>query len=240
MQTGLYVALSSMIAAERRLATIADNVANINTVGFKEVGVRFAELIDGKHGDDTSFVTPGKTTLSSSQGPIEQTNNPLDFAIQGEGWFQVVTPAGQALTRDGRFELTADGTLVTLDGFQVLDQGGAPVQVNPVAGPVRVDGAGILHQGSGVVGSIGVFDYGKVDELMRYGALSILPAGEATAAADRTDFSVVQGFVEGSNVNAVAQLTRMISVQRNFEQMASLVTASEDSLGEAIRLLGGK
>ena len=240
MNTSLYVALSGQIATELRLATIADNLANMSTAGFREVGVRFSELVDGSRNGNTSFVTSGVTVLSERQGAMDSTGNQLDFAINGDGWFMVQTPAGQALTRDGRVQVNADGTLANLDGFPVLDQGGAPVQLNLTVGPVSADRSGILYQRGSIVGSIGVFDYSAPEENLRSGSLSFVPAGEVTPAADRSDFTVQQGFVETSNVDAVEQITRLITVQRNFEQSATLTQKAESSLEDAIRQIGGK
>jgi flagellar basal-body rod protein FlgF len=240
MNTSLYVALSGQIATERRLTTIADNIANMNTAGFRQVGIRFSELVDGAQKTKTSFVTPGVTVLSEAQGAIDSTGNQLDFSINGEGWFMVETPTGEAMTRDGRLQVNVDGTLSNLDGYPVLDQGGAQVQLNLTSGPISADRSGILYQRGSIVGSVGVFDYSAPDETLRSGSLSFVPDGVVTPAADRSDFTVLQGFVEKSNVDAIEQISRLISVQRNFEQSATLIQKSEASLEDAIRQIGGK
>ncbi|MGB8818279.1 MAG: flagellar basal-body rod protein FlgF [Rhizobiaceae bacterium] len=240
METGIYVALSSQMAAEKRLASLADNVANVNTVGFRETQIRFGELVDRKPAIDVSFVHPVEGALSGQQGAIDLTGNDLDFAINGEGWFQVHTPAGNAVTRDGRFSIGTDGILSTVEGYPVLDQGESPVQISRANGPVHADAGGILYQNNTIIGSIGVFDAPTPQENSRVAGLAILPQSAATAAVDRTDFSVQQGFVERSNVNAVKQITTLISVQRNFEEVSGLMQQSEASVSELIRMLGGK
>jgi flagellar basal-body rod protein FlgF len=240
METGIYVAVSSQLANERRLATIADNIANTNTVGFRETQVRFAEILSRNGEKRVSFVEPAQGFLSWKQGAFSQTGSDLDFAINGDGWFLVETPSGPAITRDGRFTINPEGVLVTLEGFPVLDQGESPVQINQAAGPVSVDASGIMHQNNAVIGSIGVFETPDPDETRRIGNLAILPDGAPTAIVDRTDFSVQQGFSEQSNVDAVKQITTMIKVQRTFEETSSLMQQSEQSLAELVRLLGGK
>lgn len=240
METGLYVALSAQIAGERRLATVADNIANVNSAGFREVGIKFSEQLAGPSNSKVSFVAPGIAGISDQQGSLDATGNQLDFAINGTGWFLIQTPAGDAVTRDGRFQIDADGRLVNLEGLPVLDQGGAPVQVNLALGSIQSDAAGILHQKNAIVGSLGVFDCDLPNETQRKGSLSLLPDGTATVATDRNDFDVVQGFTERSNVNPIEQITRLITVQRNFESVANLVQQTETSLTEAIRLLGGR
>lgn len=240
METGIYVSLSSQLATERRLATIADNIANVNTTGFRETQVRFGELLGKSTNARISFVEPGEGFISSTQGALSQTGNDLDFAISGDGWFLVDTPLGQAITRDGRFTANSEGLLTTLDGHLVMDQGESPVQINRAAGAVSSDKSGILYQNGTIIGSIGVFDAPMPDETRRMGSLSMLPEGQAVTALGRTGFGVVQGFVEQSNVNAIKQITTLISVQRNFEQTTSLMQQSEQSLSELVRLLGGK
>lgn len=240
MNSGLYVALSAQIAAERRLSTIADNVANMNTTGFRETGIRFAELVDGLRPASKSFVTPGAAWLSERQGAIEQTGNQLDFAINGKGWFLVQTPVGDAVTRDGRMTVNADGLLVNLGGYPVLDQGGGNVQVDLSKGRLDADKSGILHQNGAIAGSIGVFDYNGPNERQRLASLSLVPEGAATPVTDRANFTVEQGYVESSNVDAVGQITKLIAVQRNFEGNATLIQQTESALAEAIKLLGGR
>lgn len=240
MNSGLYVALSAQIATERRLSTIADNVANMNTTGFRETGVRFAELVDGPRPEAKSFVTPGTAWMSEKQGAIELTGNQFDFAINGKGWFLVQTPSGDAVTRDGRMTVNADGILVNLGGFPVLDQGGGLVQIDPSKGQLVADKSGILFQNKVIAGSIGVFDYDGPNERQRLGSLSLVPEGAVTPVTDWADFTVEQGYVENSNVDAVSQIAKLIAVQRNFEGNANLIQQTESALAEAIKLLGGR
>ena len=138
------------------------------------------------------------------------------------------------------FKIGTDGVLSTVQGYPVLDQGESPVQISRANGPVHADAGGILYQNNTIIGSIGVFDAPNPRENSRIAGLAILPQSAATAAVDRTDFSVQQGFVERSNVNAVKQITTLISVQRNFEEVSGLMQQSEASVSELIRMLGGK
>ncbi len=144
MQDGLYVALSSQIALEKRLNTIADNVANSSTVGFRATGVKFEDVVSGLGDKSLSFTSAGDTFISDINGPLRQTGNPFDFAIQGDAWFGIETPAGTVMTRDGRFTMTDTGQLVTIEGFPVLDAGGAPIQLDPRNGPPRAGADGSL------------------------------------------------------------------------------------------------
>ncbi|RWF23225.1 MAG: flagellar hook-basal body complex protein, partial [Mesorhizobium sp.] len=135
MQDSLYVALSSQIALERRLDTIADNVANASTIGFRATGVKFEDVVSGTGLKSVSFASSGKTYLSTAHGSMTETGNPFDFAIQGDAWFAIQTPAGTVMTRDGRFSMNENGELMSIEGYPVLDSGGAPIQLDPRNGP---------------------------------------------------------------------------------------------------------
>src|SRR6185437_6799574 len=135
MQNGLYVSLSAQVALERRLDTIAANIANANTPGYRVDGVTFATEL-AKAGDaDVSFVGEGAGYISRQSGPLITTENPLDMAIQGDGWFAVKSPGGGTIyTRDGRMTMNESGDLISMTGAAILDAAGAPIQLDPTAG----------------------------------------------------------------------------------------------------------
>ncbi len=240
MQDGLYVALSSQIALEKRLNTIADNVANSSTVGFRATGMKFEDVVSGLDDKSLSFTSPGDTYISDIDGPLRQTGNPFDFAIQGDAWFGIETPAGTVMTRDGRFTLTEGGQLVTIEGFPVLDAGGAPMQLDPRNGPPKAGADGTLRQNDQLVGALGLFNFDPGPNFVRFGNSGIVPSGEPEPVVDRIDAGVAQGFLEESNVNPVLEITRLIMVQRAFENTAALIRASESTHSDAIKTLGSK
>ncbi len=240
MQDGLYVALSSQIALEKRLNTIADNVANSSTIGYRATGVKFEDVVSGLTDKAISFVTSGDTYISDANGPLRETGNPLDFAIKGNAWFGIETPAGTVMTRDGRFTLTENGEMVTIEGYPVLDAGGAPIQLDPRNGPPRAGADGSLRQGDNLVGALGLFNFDPGPNFVRFGNSGIVPAGEPEPVVDRIDAGVTQGFLEESNVNPVLEITRLIMVQRAFENGAAMIRNTESSYDEAIKTLGSK
>ena len=142
MQDSLYVALSSQIALERRLDTIADNVANASTIGFRATGVKFEDVVSGTGPKSVSFASTGNTYLSNAHGAMTETGNPFDFAVQGDAWFAIDTPAGTVMTRDGRFSMNANGELMSIEGHPVLDSGGAPIKLDPRNGPPKAGADG--------------------------------------------------------------------------------------------------
>jgi len=240
MQDGLYVALSSQIALEKRLNTIADNVANSSTVGFRATGVKFEDVVSGLNDRALSFVSSGDTYISDTSGPLRETGNPFDFAIKGNAWFGIETPTGTVMTRDGRFTLTENGELVSIEGYPVLDAGGAPIQLDPRNGPPRAGADGSLRQGDNLVGALGLYNFDPGPNFVRFGNSGIVPAGEPEPVVDRLDAGVAQGFLEESNVNPVLEITRLIMVQRAFENGAAMIRATESSYNEAIKTLGSR
>ncbi len=246
METGIYVALSSQIALEKRLTTIADNVANTNTVGFRATEVKFDEALsqagdkDVKGDGDVAFVSEGAEYLSTKNGGLTRTGNPLDFAIRGEAWFSIQTPSGQALTRDGRFSLTPTGEVVSVEGYPVLDAGGAPIIVAAEGGTLTVSRDGLLQENGRTIAAFGLFDSDFQQGFIRAGSSAVIPTAGINAVIGRADAGVVQGYVEESNVNPVQEMTRLITVQRYFENMQALLSKSEGNLENAIKTLGGR
>ena len=242
MQSGIYVGLSSQIALERRLTTIADNMANMNTVGFRATEVKFDEVLSrtgNELNSKTSFVSQGNDYLSTKVGELQQSGNPLDFAVKGDGWFALETPAGQVLTRDGRFTMAETGQLLSTQGYPVLDAGGGPIQLDRAAGPPTVGMDGRVTQNGRVVSTIGLFEADLSKGYLRYNNSGVLPTEAAQPVVDGPQDGVIQGFIEQSNVNAIAEMTQLIQVNRAFDGVASLLKTSEDTFGEAVKTLGG-
>ncbi len=240
MQDSLYVSLSSQVAMERRLATIADNVANASTIGFRATGIRFEDLVSGTGDKAVSFSSAGETYLSTKVGALRETGNPFDFTVQGDAWFGIETPAGMVMTRDGRFTMREDGLLVTIEGYPVLDGGGAPIQLDPQSGSPEAGADGSLRQDGNAVGAIGLYSFEPGLSFVRYGNSGIVPGLPPQAVVDRNDTGVAQGFLEESNVNPVLEMSRLIMVQRSFENVAASIRATEQTLGDAIAALGPK
>lgn len=242
MQSGLYVSLSSQIALERRLTTIADNMANLNTVGFRTTEVKFDELLSKTRNDmnaSIAFVSQGNDYLSTSSGELQETHNALDFAVKGDAWFAVDTPAGMVLTRDGRFTIQETGQLVSVRGYPVLDAGGAPIQLNRAGGPPEVGADGTIVQDGVQVATLGLFTANIREGFVRHDNSGVIMVDEPQPVVDNPEVSVLQGYIENSNVNGIREMTQLIQVNRAFESISSLITESERSMSEAIRTLGG-
>lgn len=238
MQTSMPVALSAQLAMEKRLNTIADNIANVRTAGFRAEEVKFETFLSKAAQAPVAFASSGETYLSTRTGEMTQTGNTLDTAISGEAWFGIAGANGTVYTRDGRMQMNDQGDLQTLTGRAVLDVGGAPIQLDPNGGPVHIARDGMILQNGQQIGALGLFTMAEGTRLSRAENSGVLPDKPATPLLDFGGVSVLQGYVEGSNVNPVLEITRLIEVQRNFEQAASMVDKTSQSLDSAIAALG--
>src|SRR5262249_40079306 len=155
------------LALQRRLETIANNVANASTVGFRAEQVRFSTSQSGSAVPQSAFSEIGQTYLSRAVGEIVRTDGPLDVAIDGDGWLAVQTAQGTAYSRDGRLQISATGELMTLTGHAVLDAGGSPILLDPAAGSPSIASDGTVTQSSRRVGVIGLFAIDPASRLVR-------------------------------------------------------------------------
>ena len=238
MQNGLYIAASAQVALERRLETIADNIANMNTVGFRATGVSFESELTRAGDASMDYVSSGQDFVSRRTGGLIRTGNSLDFAAQGDGWFGIATPDGVAYTRDGRARIDESGSLRTLSGDAFVDAGGAPIILDPGGGALTVSPDGMINQKGKHVGALGLFVIDPGANLTRTVNAGVIPDKPATPILDFARDGVIQGAVEGSNVDPVREMTRLIEVTRAFDGVAAEASQSESSLTDAIKTLG--
>ena len=239
MDNSFYTTLTRQSGLLREMGVVANNIANISTTGFRAEGVIFAEHIrdlDGTH-DSLSMATARGRNISQQQGALSQTDGQFDFAIEGAGFFLVQTPEGEALTRSGVFIRDNAGDLRTPDGFQLLDAGGAPVFVPPEARSVALAQDGTLSADGQPLTVVGLWQPADPTELSRRaGVLFEAPSGIVPAENTR----ILQGFLENSNVDAVAQVARMIEVQRAYELGQSFLEAEDQRVRDFLRTAGAK
>lgn len=239
MQNGLYVGLSGQIALERRLTTIANNVANAGTVGYRAEELKFDTMLSMVSKIPTAYSTAGESFISERSGGLSKTGNPLDIAVQGKGWLAIQTPAGTAYTRDGRMQMLETGELQTLTGYPILDAGNAPIVLDPKAGPPQIAHDGMITQNGRKIAAIGLFTVDPSKGYSRFENSSIIPASAGAPVVSFASDGLVQGFVEESNVNAVSEMTNLIMVTRAFDGLQTSMEDTETSLKKAIQVLGG-
>jgi flagellar basal-body rod protein FlgF len=220
---------------------IANNLANLETGGFKASSQIFeeylmpdAEATASLPADrDVSFVIDTGTLQDLSAGPTRQTGNPLDMAIDGEGWFVVQTPDGERYTRNGAFQINRNGDLVTTEGFQVLGDGG-PISFDDRDGAIAVGADGTISTEAGEKGRIRVAEFDAEVLLVPQGSSTFSsPVRPRAAEAAR----VRQGMVEGSNVKPIVEMTRMIEVTRAYTSLSNILEKVEDMRRNAVGIL---
>ena len=239
MQSNIYVTLSAQIALQRRMETIANNVANATTSGFRAEEMTFEQIAAQARAEPVSFVSRGETRLSMANGELTQTGNPLDIAVRGKSYFAIQTEAGTAYTRDGRMQMLPSGEITNLSGKPILDVSGSPLQVDPNSGPPVIGKDGTITQNGRQIGAIGLFRIDEDAVLTRVEGAAVKPDREPQPELDFNSNGIVQGFTEKSNVNPVLEMTHMIAVQRSFESVSNVIRESETSLQDAIRALSG-
>jgi flagellar basal-body rod protein FlgF len=240
MQSGLYVTLSAQVALERRLTTLAANVANQSTPGYRAEEVVFNTLISRAGETPVAYVSPGDTYISRRPGVPIKTDNPLDVAVQGDCWLALRTKAGTVVyTRDGRMKMQPGGELQSINGFSVLDAGNSPIAIDPLGGPATIARDGMITQGGRQIGAIGLFLLANKSKLTRFDNSSVVSDKPATPVFDFSAYGITQGYVEGANVNPMLEMAKLIMVSRTFESISSAVESSGSSLKDAIRILGG-
>lgn len=246
MENALYVALSQQMALRRMLDVTANNVANMSTQAFRAERPVFDDFVSrtGRGADPTAFVIDRATYTDTREGALTTTGNPFDIAIRGDGWLQVETAAGPRYTRDGRLGRSADGDLVTVDGAPVLDDAGNRITVPEDVGPLTIAADGTLSYkvegGEGAqsveLGRIGLYALPGAEGLQRGGDGLVTASGQALPAMGVT---IVQGALEGSNVQPIVEMVRLIDLTRAYGQSVKLTEAENDRQRGAINKLGG-
>lgn len=239
MHLSTYVNLSGQIALQQRMSTIAQNIANSNTVGYRADRVTFEAVMTDTQRLETTFVSDGDTYLDQSQGAVKFTGNPLDIAMTGESFLAVTGASGAYYSRDGRLAMSPDGTLVNLNGDPIQDSGGSTITVDAALGPVTIAGDGWIIQQGRKVAQIGLFEIDVSKGYTRAGHVGIQPQGQAKLIEDFTGRGLKQGYIEESNVNALTEMTRLIEVSRAFEAVSNMLETAQQTEGQAIRTLGG-
>lgn len=237
MENATYAGITRQHGLMSEMRTIANNIANASTTGFKAEEVMFSEHVSRLGGDhpSLSMATANVRNTVYSQGGLAQTGGPFDLAIEGGGFFLIDTPNGERLTRAGAFTPNGDGDLVTMDGHPVLDAGGAPVFIPQGAGAIGIAPDGTISVGGNPIGQIGLVIPADPLKMTREGGTMFNPQGDYDAAIDGR---MMQGFLEESNVNPITQIGRMIEVQRAYELGQSFMEKEDERIRGVIQSVG--
>jgi flagellar basal-body rod protein FlgF len=234
METAGYATLTRQSGLMREMQVVANNIANISTAGFRREGVVFAEHVRRSgDGPSVSMARASARHVDLAQAGLSRTGAPFDLAIQGDGFFLVETPEGERLTRAGSFTPSPEGELMTPDGHRLLDQGGAPVFVPPGA-IVSVAADGTLSADEAPLGRIGLWQPAAPTSL-RHQAGTLFSADGVEPVEG---FTLLQGFLEDSNVDPVSEIARMIEVQRAYEAGQKLLESEDQRIRNVVQTVG--
>lgn len=237
MDNAIYAALTRQSGLMAEMQSVANNIANASTTGFRKEGVIFAEHLSrtGAGSPSLSMASAEGRLVDLSQGPLGRTGGTYDFAIEGDGFFLIETPAGNQLTRAGAFTPNAEGELVSAEGYRLLDAGGTPVTVPPGARAVSLAQDGTLAADGAAIAQIGLYGPADPSQLVHQGGTRF-----ATTAAPVPieGARLFQGFLEGSNVSPVSEISRMIEVQRAYEMGQALLDKEDARIRSVIQTMG--
>lgn len=238
METTSYIALSRQTALQRQMSVISNNLANLNTPAYRREGMMFEEVLrDTQRGEtgELSFVQDVATLIDTAEGPMETTGNPLDLAISGEGFFVIETEDGPRLTRHGSFQLNQDNELVTKQGRNVLDDQGNAIALPPEAADVTVTADGVISTEQGQVATLDLAAVENEQELQR-AADGLYDPGELELV-EPEDAAIKQGVLEGSNVQGVVEMTKMMETVRSYQSTKRMMDQEHERQQRAIRTL---
>jgi flagellar basal-body rod protein FlgG len=253
----IYMAATGALAYEKRLGILSNNLANVNTVGFKQDKSRFQKYFltelsqnklnraaGGKPSQASSFWFRMSTYTDLTPGPMRETGNRFDLAINGNGFFCVQTPRGIQYTRRGDFGINAEGTMVTQEGWPVLGEGGEITIESEadVSDPQRhefiVDDQGNVAVDGNTVGKLRIVDFADADALKKIGDTYFRPRAATMAGTEATDYRISQGMLEHSNVNAVKMMTELIEVHRGYESYQKIIRSVDEVNSKTINEVG--
>jgi flagellar basal-body rod protein FlgF/flagellar basal-body rod protein FlgG len=250
MENALLVGLSRQMALSHELDIVANNVANIDTTGFKADNAAFSEYLmpgasDGRlQGGDKriSFVQDRLSWIDFSPGAIERTGDPLNVAIDGDGYLVVQTPRGQRYTRNGALSTNATGQLVTSEGYQVLGENG-PITFQPNDHNVNISPSGIItvREGSSTAdaqrGRLQLVSFAQSRQLQKDGGSTFMAPNGVNSNPAPANTRVLQAALEKSNVNPVAAMARMIEITRSYSDIANILQQQNDQRRNALSQL---
>lgn len=265
----IWVSISGQIAQQKKVDTIANNIANANTAGFKKDQLTFKEHLTSldkgltdidipredwspddfyrTQGGQNAYVKVDGSYTVFEQGALQPTKNPLDFALHGKGFFEVATPSGVRHTRRGTFSLSKEGHLVNENGFKILKpEANKSKEANldpkaiedryitiPMGSRLSVSKAGEIFSQAGSLGQISIVEF-KDEHALRKQGQSLFVNNHADNFKETVSTTVNQGFIEGSNVNAVKEMSDLIKAHRHFENIQKAISTYDTISGKAV------
>ena len=237
MIRGFYISAAGLLPRDLEEEIVANNLANINTTGFKKDAVHFKRVLDERlaldslHGGESDTASAEETLINFTQGELQPTDVKTNLAIDGDGFFAVQTPDGLRFTRDGNFKLDLENQLVTGNGNPVMGQSG-PIQL--FKGDFEVKTNGDIYQNGNLVDRLEIVTSPKPLPLRKAGQELFVLTVPNIRPVESENFIVRQGFLEGSNVNAITEMVKMIMIDKNFQAGQKAIQAQDQTLEKLI------
>lgn len=225
MDNSIYIATSQQQILFRDMEVTANNIANINTPGFQGEKLQFSQYLMPDGAAKNAYANNPKTYRDTTPGPISYTNNPFDLAINGHAYFQVQTPLGTRYTRSGNFQINDQGVMVSADGYPVLGSDGGEITIPQGTKEVVINGAGQVTVDGESAGQVGIMEFQNEQRLVRLGN-SLYTSSDTPQQAETA--RVVQGAVEGSNVQGVTELVRVMNLSRSVANSSKFIETMYD------------
>lgn len=246
MNIGLYKGAAALGAYEKWQEILAQNLASSSVPGFKKSEISFDSVSDegklGAHNRTSHGYQPvmpqASAKINFAQGELRRTGADYDFAVQGDGFFQIRRPNGElGYTRNGQFQLKADRTLVTSSGMTVMGEG-APIVFPQGSGAISINADGVIYQGDQTVAKLPIYHFKDPQKLHRIGDGLMAPGkkGEQPVAAERP--VILSGYLEQSNVSPMTEMVNLIEVSRAYESCQKVIQSHDDDSDKAIQILG--
>jgi flagellar basal-body rod protein FlgF len=229
------IVLSSQMALETQMDVLANNIANQSTPGYKAEQIDFAQYVQPDGTSTDAYVQTTGTSRDLKQGPISKTGNQLDVALQGPGFLQVKTATGTEYTRNGQFQLDAQNEIVTPQGYQVLSAAGQPILLPAGATAVTIAQDGTIASGKAVLGQVGVVNFAQPGQLVPAGAGLFVTDQTAQPA---TGTKVMQGMIEGSNVEPIIAMAQLMAAARQAGSVKEYLSSQASLEQNALQTLG--
>ncbi len=236
MENTVLAVTSRQMSIQREMDTLANNIANSSTDGFKSERMQFAEhLVDIGNNQTIAFVKDAGMIRDYSDGPLRATGNPLDIALRGNGFFLVEGPDEILFSRSGRLHLDPTGMLINADGMAILSQDGLPILTFPGDTSIIIDSNGMVSSESGELGVLSLVTFEDMSKIEKLGSGLYKSEDDFVPAEDVT---VIQGSLEGSNVEPISEMTRMIALLRSYQGSQTLGNEEHDLRRKAISIIG--
>lgn len=239
MENSTYIALSRQSGLRRQMDMAANNIANMDTPGFKAQRLLFSQFMAGSDTPggrgEVSMVIDQATVRDMAPGPLTGTDNQLDVAILGDGYLVVDTPAGPRYTRNGRLSVDTEGRLVDVNGYPVMDRQNRPITLPRFSEEVEITAAGEVTTDEGRAGTIRLVRFDNESAMAPLGGGLLVTNEVPKEAADST---LAQGMLEQSNVQPIMEMTRLIEVSRSYKSVQKLIESEHERQRTAIRELG--